>query len=603
MGLLQWAYETYEHNVHLAGMAVEGKREPLTPISHLIQNAHIEVTLRADGTFLDAIPVPKADCRTIIPVTEDSASRAGMFLPPHPLCDQLPYLCAWDLDKHAQYLAQLSSWANSPDTHSKVQAILSYISKGTILNDLERAKLLTLAENGLPTPGKIEGTALEKCLVRWRIFSDDDSPSACWEDPQLFECFQRWYMKNSSAKQDLCLLTGEYVPIGTKHPKGMISTSSGAKLISSNDSSGFTYRGHFSNAEEAGSIGYIASQKAHSALRWIAANDGVTLGGRTFLTWNPAGAEIPSPGFLGFAPSAVSDPVSYHRALRDDLTGWQQNLSNVAEDTVVIAALDAATTGRLSVTYCSVLKGSDFLARLNRWYESCAWFFGFGDTSQIRSPSIKHIINCAFGREQQGYIQADTQLLREHSQRLLRCVVDGQPIPIDILRALVNRASTPLAYKKENRAYLLSTTCAVIRKYHNDVAQREELTMDLDHNIDRSFLYGRLLAIFEHVERSTYSSDENREPNAIRMQAVFCQRPLYARGILEKRLIPYFQRLSPGLRKYFKDLIGTITVDLYDHYNTTELSAPLTELYLMGYYVQRNSMFRSRTNNKEESEV
>ena len=35
---------------------------------------------------------------------------------------------------------------------------------------------------------------------------------------------------------------------------------------------------------------------------------------------------------------------------------------------------------------------------------------------------------------------------------------------------------------------------------------------------DRSYQYGRLLAVLEKAERDTYSSDETREPNAIRMQ-------------------------------------------------------------------------------------
>lgn len=37
---------------------------------------------------------------------------------------------------------------------------------------------------------------------------------------------------------------------------------------------------------------------------------------------------------------------------------------------------------------------------------------------------------------------------------------------------------------------------------------------------DRSYQFGRLLAVMEKVERDTYT-DEGREPNAIRMQSVF----------------------------------------------------------------------------------
>ena len=33
---------------------------------------------------------------------------------------------------------------------------------------------------------------------------------------------------------------------------------------------------------------------------------------------------------------------------------------------------------------------------------------------------------------------------------------------------------------------------------------------------DRSYQFGRLLAVMEKVERDTYTDNENREPNAIR---------------------------------------------------------------------------------------
>lgn len=53
---------------------------------------------------------------------------------------------------------------------------------------------------------------------------------------------------------------------------------------------------------------------------------------------------------------------------------------------------------------------------------------------------------------------------------------------------------------------------------------------------DRSYQFGRLLAVLEKVERDTFGSDESREPNAIRQQSVFCQRPLYAANNIESQL-------------------------------------------------------------------
>lgn len=595
MGLLQWAYETYEQHAHLAGVTVAGQREPLTPVSHMIQNAHIEVTILDTGLFQGARAVAKEESKTIIPVTEESAGRTIRFTP-HPLCDQLPCLCPWGGEKYTQYLDQLTAWAQSPQSHPTVRAVLAYVRRGSLLEDLQAAGLLELKEDGVPVPGRIEGTAYDKCLVRWRVLPPPEGGSdACWTDSTLFDRFAAWYRCVRRAPEDVCLLTGRPDGVPASHPKGVVGASFGAKLISANDSSGFTYRGRFDDAGQAGSVGYAASQKAHSALRWIAANQGVALGGRTFLCWNPAGAPVPAPGFLGFAPEEpAADPVSYKRQLLAALGGYRQSLDQAADDTVVLAALDAATTGRLSVTYYNALRGSDFLDRLQHWYDTCCWYFGWGKFAAIRSPAAKQIVSCAFGAQQGAFIQADDRLLRGHVQRLLHCIADRQPIPADLPRALAVRASTPLAYEPGNRAYLLSTACAVIRKYRNDRLQREEWTMALDKDCtDRSYLFGRLLAVAEQVEHSTYDRDEGREPNAIRMQSVFCRQPMYAWGILEQALGPYYARLKPGLRNYFKTIIGEIVQKLPGP-GDPALNAPLDDVYLLGYYLQRSALAYAR---------
>jgi CRISPR-associated protein Csd1 len=85
LGILQAAYQTYQGFEHLVGKAEDGK-EPLTPISHIIQNAHIEIVINTDGEFQKAYPVPKAQSKTIIPVTLKSASRT-MNEDAHPLCE------------------------------------------------------------------------------------------------------------------------------------------------------------------------------------------------------------------------------------------------------------------------------------------------------------------------------------------------------------------------------------------------------------------------------------------------------------------------------------------------------------------------------------
>lgn len=119
---------------------------------------------------------------------------------------------------------------------------------------------------------------------------------------------------------------------------------------------------------------------------------------------------------------------------------------------------------------------------------------------------------------------------------------------------------------------------------------------------NRSYQYGRLLAVFEKVERDTYGSDEAREPNAIRMQSAYCQRPLSAAGTIEKQLErAYFPRLKPGSRVYYKNLIGSI-LEVIHSFPETEWNRPLEDTYLMGYYLQRSELYRSKKETTEQEE-
>ena len=118
---------------------------------------------------------------------------------------------------------------------------------------------------------------------------------------------------------------------------------------------------------------------------------------------------------------------------------------------------------------------------------------------------------------------------------------------------------------------------------------------------DRSYQFGRLLAVMEKVERDTYT-DESREPNAIRMQSVFCEKPFHTTNIISGRLDPYFNKLSPSSRAYYRSLIGKIMEEL-SNYDDAQLNRPLGDTYLMGYYLQRNEFYTSKSNEtKEETE-
>ncbi len=597
MSIWQRAVETYDCHSDRAGKQSVEYPIALTPIAHVIQNAQIEIILDEHGEFVQAKSVPKDDSKTIIPATEASAGRTSSACA-HPLSDQLFYIAPYGGNKYEMYLNQLRSWAESEFSHPKVHAILAYIERGTIVDDLADEKLIELDESGKPL------SKYDKYMIRWRVMNTGDN-DACYKDTSLFDAFIGYHHTlQSTAQKGLCMISGNEELIAKNHPCGIVAKDGRAKLISANDKSNFTYRGRFIEPQQALTVGHETSQKAHNALAWIIANQSIMIGGRTFVCWSPRGDASLFKDSGTLTPSYSDEeekkdfpvtPTDYKSDLKKALSGWQDKLP--AEDDIVIASFDAATTGRLSITYYNELKGSDFLNRLAFWKEHCYWSSGkFG----YQSPSIWEIVKCAFGTEQNGKLSVDDRVMREQAQRLLHSVIDQAPIPQDIVHALMHRASMPLAYDtKLNRIKILYNACAVIYAYRT-VTKKEEWEMALEKDKkDRSYQFGRLLAVMEKVERDTYDRDEKREPNAIRMQSVFCERPMYAARIIRDSLNPYFAKLSPGMRIYYNNLIGEIFERLSE-FDEKDLNRQLEDSYLLGYYLQRSELYTKKESNNEE---
>lgn len=587
MGLLQKAVETYGAMAHRAGQVFEGENEPLAPISHIMARPQIIITLDQSGNFVAAQVLDKNTPKIIIPATEESAGRTVKAAElPHPLCDYLRYLLPQNQVEYQHYISQLSTWANSSHTHPKLHAVLNYVQGGTILENLRQAGI----------------DSEEKAMVCWVVNGLGETLNGpCWTDRTLMNAFIDYYReKRTDTPPALCMISGELEMPAGQHPKGIVPISGNAKLISANDSSGFTYRGRFDDAAQAATVGYAVSQKAHSALRWLVANQSVSFGGRTFLCWNPQGIQVPRVtgpmGRRSGTAQRAANPSQYQKQLREALSGWKEDLPQSAG--VVIAAFDAATTGRLAVTYYNELLASDFLDRLHDWEVSCCWEDGpYG----IQSPSLFQIVSWAFGTPRNGKAEMDDRILSQQMQRLVACRMDKAPFPLDIERALAEKASHLLLYEGENRQKLLFTACAAIRKYHFDHL-KEEWDMALDKNCsDRSYLFGRLLAIADAIENNTYTDEDRRETNAIRMQKAFTLRPMTTWSALWDKLRPYNKRLAqskPGLYRYYHSVIDDI-LNRLSPFDPT-LNQKLDDIYLLGYSHQR--AYRTEKSDSQETE-
>lgn len=586
MGLLQRAVETYECNLDRVGEYSSGQKEPLAPIYHAILKATIEITIDETGKFISASRITEGNEKTIAPVTEDSIGRAGTkaYTKPHYLCDKLSYLTA----KDNYFLPQLEEWVNSEYSHPMAAAVYACVKNGKILEDL---KVLNAGEDD---------------VVRWIVDGLGDESGPCWRDKKLIESFVSFLTAKLEDRQHgICFISGKNAVTAKQHPKGIIALNGNAKLISANDSSGFTYRGRFIDDVQAATVSYESSQKAHNALRWMISNQGAGIfGGRTFLCWNPQGIVMHNPlsSLLGADAEVKSTPTDYKAQLNATLFSLNNKAQLKGTEAAVIAAFDAATTGRLALTYYKEMAVPDFLERLKSWDEHCCWWNGkFG----IQAPSLFGLVSCAFGiqREEKGklILKPDDGVSKQQMQSLLSCRLDGGNFPKNIKQALVNRASFPQAFDESVWRKILYTACSAINISEYQKKGEEIMSWELD-KPDRSFQFGRLLAAMERAENDFYyaSQDNVRQANAIKLMSVFRKRPWTVYEQVNRQLnLAYLPRIKPWQKKRYEKLKDEI-VGIISTFPEDELNRPLNELYLMGYDMQHRAFFNSNDINDTE---
>ena len=267
--------DLYEKNREKAGVMEDGQ-PVLLPLYHTTVAAQVEVTIDEEGNFLRAALVPEEEKSTIIPVTDKSSSRTA-GIEPHPLCDNLKYLAGdygiyvagKDCRKnHELYMAQLENWVHSPHSHKKVEAIWKYLSRNSIMKDLIGAGVLETDEHGMvDTKKKLQIVSQADAFVRFRVetgrilepgaLEDEMGRYApeCWKDRTLQESYMD-YCESVESGMGMSYLTGKYTRISYLQPKKIRNEGDGAKLISSNDETNYTYRGRFASKEEAFAIGY-----------------------------------------------------------------------------------------------------------------------------------------------------------------------------------------------------------------------------------------------------------------------------------------------------------------------------------------------------------
>lgn len=626
MNFLEALYITYKNATHWIGEETdpEHPKNQLLPVYHRWQKSQIEILLKKDGTLQDIYKAPK---EIIIPCTEKALTSRTSGSAPFPLHETLKYMArnlvgqsSQDTKStsrhHEDYLQELMDWCDfvkmqissekeankkkiQERIHAQLRAVLIYVQKGTILNDLIPF-LSTTKDNS-------------KTFVRWSVSKNPGEPEF-WEDKEVYHSWQEHYSRQLEKKNPLkalCCITGKILPIRELHPS--VSCFGKAKLISSNDKKGFTFRGRFSAASQSCSISCEVSEKAHLALNWLIARQGDYLHSKEWvmIIWspeNPSQKKIPPPSysddFIENSPpqpcdtpsddhSILDTRESYAAAVKKARLGYVKILE--PNNSIVVAIVKKTCDGRVSLLCFRRFSTSQYMKYLEEWYTIGEWTQVWKcNRSKKRTttgvPSPKEIA-LLIHQNQKKAGHSDTEnshCFNKIIEDLYECILHRQPIPdyivnYSILETLnkISKGIEEVEYSSKQKTYskaISGIICSILKKhycYHNE---RSCTIM----NYSRDYLYGMLLASAKYFESKRLKEKKNyRLTHAEKLIRHFFDFPYTTWLNIHTSVSSYMVKSKKSINEFANSLKEIMPLFSEEDFKN---DAPLTGEFLLGYY-------------------
>ncbi|WP_304948969.1 type I-C CRISPR-associated protein Cas8c/Csd1 [Streptococcus sinensis] len=605
----------------------KGIGEPvLLPLYHTSLKSNgkniIAVKLDQDGSLYKA-EIMDAENQTIIfPVTSNSVARSGSNPAPHPLVDKFSYYVPeLSQSQYDDFHKQLASWityceeGEVKDFLMKIQQFilqtdfLSSILQSLYGDNYQRKGLkITYSDSdGKKKTVDLSAYFLEFSIVQFHGFKDESVTS--------YKALHQSFISFMTANQDnlrTCNISGRTEQITNKH-RGLMGN---AKIISVSNK-GEAYKGRFKEREDVFSVGYETSEKIHLMIKYLLENNNSStwLGSSQYLiNWfsddlaNESQLDIVKPVFNELFEDDEDEkdslvfikPNEENKNIGSSFIKGRKLFGNDA--TYYVAILNKTSNGRIALKYFRQVQVSQLLKNLETWQENYSWEAKTKSGNyKLRTPTFNEIINAAYGVDRERYLELDNDSFKsDQYQQLVTALIDGRSIPNSIVKKLEDNIKQRQKYSK-HWYQVQQVSLAVLQKQYG-----REFTPMLDHQeTDRSYLFGRLLAIYELFEAQRYALDgssQERITNAERYWNAYTGQPAKMMNHLENKIKPYEEVLKlnrPGiwhkLEKERKEIIRLLT----PLYANKEFTQPLDYKFIFGYYAEKQFYYTKQTKENE----
>lgn len=584
----------------------------------------IELLLSKESDLLEARVLPEGET-VQFPVTEDSVARSS-GVAPHPLVDSASYVIQDGEKRSAAYMEQMENWL-AYDANDYVKIIRDFLKKPGMLDTVKKKLKDSEEDEEKKSKKSAPSIDFEKVFFTFSIENYEGMKNvSVSEDAALqgrYKAYVEYLNANDPEKEKItCNLSGKEDYLCIKH-QPLMGTARLVSQITANDEN---YRGRFTTADQSIKIGMETSQKIHLMAKYLLSGQGTRrwLGEQAnMVSWfsddlsnaaefNPTkSTEVASSvkNRLLALKQEKSDASMIADEMTEDIVKSFMSGNRMFSDdaTYYIAIFDKVSNGRVAAKYFRSLSASRLKENLVAWQEKYHWW-GFSNENRDKefTPSPRRMVLAAYGVERDGFLEiSKNDFLKNQYQNIVTALVEGRAVPKNFEKALAVNIRHRQNYDK-TWMEVMFCALAVLK----DKGGIKDAMLNRE-NTDRSYLFGRLLASFEYLEKSTFGEKDGRSTNAEKMWTSYTNHPATMMLRLRNLMIPYERKLERSdetLKRmaYFNATreIREATNMLHECYDmdSVEVNRPLDYGFIFGYEAQRQAFYSGKNKDAKETE-
>lgn len=612
-----------------------GKKAVLLPIYHQSITANknnvLNVTLDKNGTLLHCSFAEDGEIHCF-PVTEDSVARSSN-LAPHPIVDKMKYCIKeiGDEQGYAQYYKGFKAFYDYVKNHevkSFLEAIKIFLDDEynydyilaklpyKDINKVEKGEIEYSVDNGKKKKYNFKDT-----FICFAVIEDNGNKKSVNNFIELHNEFIKYTdeVLMADCNREVCNISGNEEVITDKH-RGLMGN---AKVVSVSNKKE-TYYGRFSNGADIIRIGRKSSEKIHLMLKYFLENENSNsrLDDTLYLVnWfskdvnNSINFNLTEgPEVDYYDDDDISNPVSGNNSIvgRAFIRG-SEKLD--MDDSYYAMLVDKSSNGRISIRYYNELQNSQLIANLEQWQEKYVWEKkDFVNNSFFQwVPSLKNILYSAYGIERNGFLNIENGGFKKNQfQNLVIALIEGGSIQGNIKNALAQNIRNRQKYKN-TWPLVMRVSLAVLSEGRKEYDSMREIE-----NQTRSYLYGRLLAVYDELENcvlrekdkkinSQVNKSKMRSTNATRFWNSYVNKPETTMKTLDlatKYCVDYMlssgsDRLTGILIKFEKAKEEIFELLDTEKNRSCKINTPLDSDFIFGYYAQKKDIYTRKENKNE----